>query len=78
MSDRSQADLIGEFGLVDRYRIDHLGQEMWTRALKWPSTKAVSYLVTASLIGCSSHLNETEFVKIRFLVSFVLFFLQPM
>ena len=43
-ADRSLVNLINDFGLIDRYRADHPGREMWTWALRWPSLRVVSYL----------------------------------
>lgn len=34
LRNRSLVDLIGEFGLVDRYRVNHPEGEMWTWACK--------------------------------------------
>lgn len=43
-SDRILLNLIGEFGLVDRYRFDHPGWEIWTWSLKWPPLRVASYV----------------------------------
>ena len=37
-------DLLGEFDLIDRFRLDHPGQEMWTWLGDSPSGQVQSYL----------------------------------
>lgn len=34
-NDRIMIDLIDEFGLVDRYQVDHTGWEMWMCLRRW-------------------------------------------
>ena len=42
--DSSQFDFLTEFDLIDRYRLDHPGREMWTWIENSPSGQIRSYL----------------------------------